>query len=157
MQTEELSLGLSCAFCVLRRPKQKPKRLELSWKSRVLLAEEAVVVFWLWQMLLLVTFGKIYKLQCTSLTWRCCFYKNIFVESSLGNSNHKGKKLQDENSWISHIKGNEIKLRLLLKNILLFFLLRKTSLVILEVFPESFRRDLNKCYYENTWKIKVLK
>lgn len=61
-------------------------------KSRVLLAEEAVVVFWLWKMLLLVTFGKIYKLQCTSLTWRCCFYKKIFVESSLGNSNHKGRK-----------------------------------------------------------------
>lgn len=50
----------------------------------------------------------------------------------------RGEKLQNENSWISHIKGNEIKLRLLL--------------VISEVSPESFRRDLNKFSYENTLK-----
>lgn len=49
--------GVCVCFLYARRLQQKPKGFELCWMDR-LLAEEAMLVFWQWQTLLFVLFGK---------------------------------------------------------------------------------------------------
>lgn len=70
--------GVCVCFLYARRLQQKPKGFKLCWTDR-LLAEEAMLVFWQWQTLLSVLFGKRWDSHRTDVTLRRCFQKSCCI------------------------------------------------------------------------------